>query len=94
MGYTINIPEEHKEAFDDLLCLGGNYKQYVNDPDNAGEMITNPVTKLEFAQKRVEIIIIQHVAGQNHRKKENKLREEQEELAKTESSFDSFLKSN
>lgn len=92
MDFTIKVPEEHQDNFVDLLCLGGNYKEYVDDPDNPGKMKLNDITKPEFAEDRVEIIVFEYVAGQNHRKKEDKLREEQQELAKQETSFDSFLK--
>lgn len=88
----LEIPKEHQEEFIDLLCLGGNYKEYVDDPDEPGEMIPNPVLKLDYAQAQIEIIVFQYVQGQNHRKKETVLRKAQQELAKEETSFDTFLK--
>ncbi len=76
----------------DLLCLGSNYKKYIDDPDNQGEMIENTVSKVEFAEERIETIVFENVNGQNHRKKENEIRKAQQELAKVETSFDTFLK--
>ena len=90
--FSIEIPEEHQEEFIDLICLGGNYKEYVNNPDELGDMIENPISKLDFAKDHIESIVFKYAEGQNHRKKETVLRKAQEELAKEETSLDIFLK--
>ena len=90
--FVIEIPEEHKGEFVDLICIGGNYKEYVDDPENPGEMIPNPVLKLGFAKDHVETVVFKYAQGQKHRKNEITLQNAQKELANNESSLDVFLK--
>ena len=89
---TIVIPEVHVEKFVELLCLGGYYKEYIDDPDNEGEMIPNPVTNEEFALEQANKILMHYAQKQNIRRKEKVLKKALQEAEENESDLDKFLK--
>ena len=92
MAFQYLVPEEQKEVTIDLFCFGGNYKEYIPDPDNPGEMKLNDVNRETFALDQMEKVLDQYLSGQNHRKKENKLRQAALEVPTEEDLFFEYLK--
>lgn len=92
MDFIYLVSEEQQEATIDLFCLGGNYKEYIPDPENPGEMIPNDVSKETAALDQMEKVLDQYLGGQNRRKKDDKLRQAQLDVTTEEDVFSEYLK--
>ncbi len=92
MDFNYIVPEEQMEATIDLFCFGGNYKEYIPDVDNPGEMIPNIVSKETFAQDQMTTVLDQYLLGKNRRKKEERLNKAVNEAPSVEDVFDEYLK--
>ena len=64
---TITIPDNIKDRVLDALCYSNSYKDEVENVN--GEMVPNPVSKVQFAKDLLKTYIKMQVVGyeaQNH----------------------------
>jgi hypothetical protein len=92
MDFTYTVPAEQDQPTIDLFCYGGNYQEYIPDIANPGEMIQNPVSKLDFANAQMVEVLDQWLGGKNRRKKDEKLMKAAMDVATEEDAYDEYLK--
>jgi len=55
---TITIPDAKVTDMIDAIAFIHRYKDQIEDPQNPGELIANPETKTQFAQRRMKEVLI------------------------------------